>query len=71
MALLSSIAAYLGFEWALHHVTVRDSSIFGYLQPVLTVPAAFLLLSEVPTTAAVVSAAIIGLGVVVAEAKKS
>jgi drug/metabolite transporter (DMT)-like permease len=71
MAVLSSIVAYLGFEWALHYVTVQDSAIFSYLQPILTVPAAFILLAEVPTTAALVSAAIIGLGVIVAEAKKS
>jgi len=71
MAILSSIVAYLGFQWALEYVTVRDSALMGYLQPILVLPFAYIMLSEVPTPATLINSVVIALGVIVAEIRKS
>jgi drug/metabolite transporter (DMT)-like permease len=71
LSLLSSIAAYMLFQWALAHANVGDSAIFGYLQPVLTLPFAYLMLSEVPTVYSITGSAVIAVGVVIAELSKS
>jgi len=71
MAIFSSIVAYTLFQWALVHVTVADTAFFNYLSPIFTLPFAYLLLTEVPTKVTLIGGAIIGIGVVIAEHKKS
>ena len=71
MALVSSWVAYVAFEWGLTKVEVKETAIFSYLQPVFTVPIAFLLLGEVPTNPMVWGSVIIAIGVTIAELKKA
>ena len=71
MALISSIVAYTAFEWGLSKVEVKDTAIFSYLQPVFTLPFAYILLRELPNQYTIVGGAIIALGVLIAESKKS
>ena len=71
MALISSIAAYYLYAWALQKATVGDTAIFSYLTPVFTLPFAYILLAEVPTPLMLYGAAIIASGVVIAEKTKS
>ncbi|MBP7928054.1 EamA family transporter, partial [Patescibacteria group bacterium] len=71
MALVSSLVAYIAFEWGLNKVEVKETAIFSYLQPVFTVPIAFLLLKELPTNPIIIGAIIIAAGVTIAELKKS
>lgn len=71
MALLSSIVAYMCFNWALKASSVGDTAIFGYLAPIFTLPFAYVLLGEKPTPVMLVGAAIIAVGVVIAERKKA
>jgi drug/metabolite transporter (DMT)-like permease len=70
MALISSVVAYIAFQWGLHNAKVSDAGIFGYLGPVFTIPFAFALLGETPTSMAVLGTAIIVFGVVIAEKYK-
>ncbi|MFC1621798.1 DMT family transporter [Patescibacteria group bacterium] len=71
MAVLSSIVAYFGFEWALTKIEIKDVSIISYLQPVFTLPFAYLLLREIPTGEMLVGAALIAVGVSIAEYHKA
>ena len=70
MALLSSIVAYGLFEWSLKYLKVTDTVIFSYISPIFTLPAAFLILGELPTSDIIVGSLIIALGIFVAERKK-
>jgi len=70
MAILSSIVAYVAFEWALNTITVGDSALFNYLSPILTLPFAYLLLHELPNKTMLIGAAIITGGIIIAEYKK-
>jgi len=70
MALLSSIVAYGLFEWSLKYLKVTDTVIFSYVSPVFTLPAAFFILGELPTKGIILGAAVIALGILVAERKK-
>lgn len=70
MAILSSIVAYIAYEWGLQNAEVSDSAIFGYLSPLFTMPFAFLILGETPTSSALFGALIVTLGVIVAEKYK-
>ncbi len=70
MAVLSSIVAYIAYEWGLSHSDVADGAIFGYLGPLFTIPFSFLLLGEIPTNTAVFGSIIITIGVVIAEKYK-
>jgi drug/metabolite transporter (DMT)-like permease len=67
MVLLSSIAAYFMFEWSLTKVTVSDTAILGYMQAVFTLPFAYVLLGELPTTYSLIGGAVIAVGVIIAE----
>ncbi len=69
MALFSGIAAYSVLNWGLHRATVSFSAIFSYLMPVFTLPFAYLMLGEIPSGAAIVGSAVIGLGIIIAEYK--
>jgi len=71
MAIFSSIAAYYLFEWGLTKVEIKDTAIFSYMQPVFTLPFAYMLLGEVPNNLMLIGAAVIALGVLIAEEKKS
>jgi drug/metabolite transporter (DMT)-like permease len=71
MALLSSIVAYFAFEWGLTKVEIKDTAIFSYLQPVFALPFAFILLGELPNRFMLIGSAVIALGIVIAESKRS
>jgi drug/metabolite transporter (DMT)-like permease len=71
MAIFSSIVAYTLFQWALTKVTIADTAFFNYLSPIFTLPCAYLLLAEIPTKITFIGGAIIGMGVIIAEQKKS
>ncbi len=70
MALFSSIVAYGLFEWSLKYLKVTDTVIFSYISPIFTLPAAFLILGELPTLDIIVGSLVIALGIFVAERKK-
>lgn len=71
MALLSSIVAYMLFQWGLHRVEVTDAALFTYLAPVLAFPVAYVLLREVPSSATGVGTLLIAVGILIAEKHKS
>jgi drug/metabolite transporter (DMT)-like permease len=71
MAIYSSIVAYHLNQWGLRYVKVSNFAIYGYLAPVFTLPFAFLLLGEFPNTFMFAGAALITIGVVVAERANS
>ncbi len=71
MALLSSIVAYTLFDWSLKYLKITDTVIFSYISPIFTLPAAFLILGEVPTSDVILGVIIVSAGIVVAEHKKS
>jgi len=71
MAVLSSIVAYYLFEWGLTKVEVKDTAILSYLQPVFTLPFAYMLLGEIPNRLMLIGAGVIALGVLIAEDRKS
>ena len=71
MALLSSIVAYSLCQWAMKYLEVQETATYSYLSIVFTIPAAFLLLGEVPTKIMLIGAAVIAVGVVIAEKFKS
>lgn len=67
MAILSSIVAYIAYQWGIKGVDATDTAIFGYLGPLFTIPFSFLLLGEIPTRLALMGATIIAMGVFIAE----
>lgn len=71
MVILSSIVAYSLFQWAFKYMEVQETAPFTYLSIIFTVPAAFLILGEVPTQTMVISSAVIAIGVIIAEKFKS
>lgn len=71
MAIFSSIAAFFLFEWGLTKVEVKDTALFSYLQPVFTLPFAYVLLDEIPNRYMLLGSSIIALGVLIAEKKKN
>lgn len=68
MAIFSSIIAYFAFERSLNNVTMSDTALLGYMQPILSLPFAYLLLKELPTTYMIVGCVVIFAGVWLAEA---
>ncbi|MFC1756025.1 DMT family transporter [Patescibacteria group bacterium] len=71
MAIFGSIVAYYLFEWSLEKIEVKDTALFSYLQPVFTLPFAYILLGEIPNEYMILGAAVIAVGVLIAEQKKS
>jgi len=71
MAILSSIVAYMLYEYGLEYAKVSDTAIYGYLQPILTLPFAYYLVGETPNEYMLLGGLIITIGVVIAEARKS
>lgn len=71
MAIVSSIMAYMLYEYGLEYAKVSDTALYGYLQPILTIPFAYYLVGEIPNIYMIIGGIIITLGVVIAEARKS
>lgn len=71
MALLSSIAAYIFFEWGLHHLEASETAMYNYISPLFAIPMAMVLVGEKLTNLATVGMLIIAAGVVIAEKYKS
>lgn len=71
MSLLSSIVAYSLFEWSLKYLKVTDTGIFSYISPIFTLPAAFFILGELPTGDVILGAAVVAVGIAVAQRQKS
>jgi drug/metabolite transporter (DMT)-like permease len=67
MSVMSSILAYMIYQWSIKFVKVSDTAFFGYLAPIFTLPFSYLFLGEVPTFLMFVGAGIIGIGVYIAE----
>ncbi len=70
MAILSSIVAYIAYEWGLQKAEVSDGAILGYLGPLFTLPFAFIILGEAPTPINLLGAVVITVGVIIAERNK-
>lgn len=70
MAIVSSIMAYMLYEYGLEYAKVSDTAIYGYLHPLLTLPFAYYLVGELPNVYMLVGSAIIAVGVIIAEARK-
>lgn len=70
MAVASSIVAYFAFEWGLSKVEVEETAIFSYLQPIMAMPFAYLILKEVPTQHVIIGSVLMGIGVFIAEKNK-
>jgi drug/metabolite transporter (DMT)-like permease len=71
MAVVSSIMAYMLYEYGLEYAKVSDTAIYGYLHPILTLPFAYYLVGELPNIYMIIGGSIIAIGVVIAEARKS
>jgi len=63
ITLLSSISAYFLFEWGLAKTSVTIADLFQYIEPVVAVGVAILVLGELLTFSMVVGIVIIALGV--------
>lgn len=63
MSVLSSITAYLLYEFSLEYLQAHQAALILYLQPVFTAPLAFLWLEEKITFPFIVGAALIASGV--------
>ncbi|MFH2109270.1 MAG: DMT family transporter, partial [Patescibacteria group bacterium] len=70
MAIFSGVIAYFLYEMALKYIEASEASVFTYLQPVIAIPASFILLGEVPTGVFMMGGAVIAMGVYLAETKK-
>ena len=71
MALISSIVAYIVYEWGIQHADISDGAIFGYLGPLFTLPFSYLMLGEIPSSLALIGATILTIGVFIAEKYKT
>lgn len=71
LALISSVFGYGIYQWGLKYVQVEDTAIYNYLSPVFTMPFAYLLLSEIPTTTIIIGSLLILIGVTIAETHKA
>ncbi|MFH1896573.1 MAG: DMT family transporter [bacterium] len=62
MSLFSSVVAYLSYDFGLSKIEASETGVFSYLQPLFALPAAYLLLSEVPSVFMLPGLVFIGLG---------
>ena len=67
MSVLSSIVAYMVYQWSLEYVKVSDTAFFGYLAPIFTLPVSYFLLGETPTWLMLFGGVSIAIGVYIAE----
>ncbi len=70
MSLLSGIAAYILYQYGLKYIEASEASIFYYLQPLVAIPAAVILLHERLSPLFIIGAVIIMIGVFLAEKRK-
>jgi drug/metabolite transporter (DMT)-like permease len=49
MGALSSVVAYIAYDYGLSKIEASETGIFSYLSPLFTLPAAFILLGEIPS----------------------
>lgn len=70
MSVLSSIVAYVMYEWAINKIDVSDGAIYGYLNPVFVLPIAYIFLGEVLSTENIIGIILISIGVFIAEIYK-
>lgn len=71
MALLGSVVAYGVYQWGLKYLEAQETAIYSYLGSIFTIPAAYILLGEIPTQTMILGASVIAVGVVIAEKFKS
>ena len=67
LALFSSVVAYFLYQWGLEQMEASETSLFSYLQPIFTVPAAYWLLGETATVGFLIGGLIIAVGIGLAE----
>ena len=65
MALLSSVAAYYLFEYALEKIEASEVAVFGYISPIFAAPFAFWLLNEKITALFTIAAIMVAIGIVI------
>ena len=63
MAVFGSLIAFTAYQIAQQHLTASATSVFSYLQPVVTLPVAYLLLDEIPQRATIIGCVLILIGV--------
>ena len=71
MVALSSIAAYGLYQWGMKYLEAQETALYFYLTAVLTIPAAYFLLGEIPTKTMIAGSLVIAAGVIIAEKFKS
>lgn len=69
MGVFSSVAAYIFYDYGLSKVEASETGIFSYLQPIFTLPAAFILLGELPSVYMIPGIILIGVGFYISEAR--
>jgi len=69
MSIVSYIVAFYLYDWSVKRIEVSEAALYGYLQPLFALPAAYLLLGELPTPFFIVGALLIGSGVFLTEYK--
>jgi drug/metabolite transporter (DMT)-like permease len=70
MAILSTIVAYILYIKAQTILDISEMAILGYISPLFSLPAAFIILNEVPSNLAFAGLSIIFLGISIAESHK-
>lgn len=71
LAIFASVIGYFLYEWGLQRIEASEATIFSYLQPIFTLPAAFFLLGEFPKNAVFwLGAFIVCIGVLITEWRK-
>jgi drug/metabolite transporter (DMT)-like permease len=69
MALPGTILAFIFYLYAQSRIEVSEANLFTYLNGVVAIPAAFLLLGEIPTPTSLVAIGLIAAGVYLAESR--
>ncbi len=70
MGVFSSIVAYLAYDYGLSLIEASETGIYSYLQPLFTIPAAFLLLGEKPSLYLLPGGVLIVIGFITSEANR-
>ncbi len=69
MAIPGGIVGNIAYLYAVSKIEVSEANLFNYLHPLVSIPAAYLLLGESPTLITIVALAIVSYGVYRAERK--
>ena len=67
MVLISYMVAYFLYQYGMSKIEISEASLFSYLQPVFAAPIAIIFLKEALTPTLIIGAAIIALGIFLAE----